>query len=88
MGKDVFYTLRPEPNNPHDSLAIAVDAHWDSSRVIVGYVPRIYAEEISELLDWERPIRVEIICTFYEKNSFERSIRVKTPQLQLTLLNI
>ena len=59
----VEFSLRPEPENEYDPFAVAVDASWSNKRVQMGYVPALYSEEVSELLDWGRNIEVSITLT-------------------------
>ena len=74
----VEFSLRLELENVYDPFAVAVDASWRNRRVQIGYVPALYSEEISELLDWGRDIGVNIRVT-----------RSKTPRrMVLHLLDV
>lgn len=56
----VEFTLRLEPENQFDPFAVAVDAVWGNERVHIGYIPASCAEEVTELFNWGRKIRIEI----------------------------
>lgn len=44
-------SLKPEPNNPHDSFAVKVCYKMEGNQEIeLGYVPRYYSRQLSELI--------------------------------------
>lgn len=57
----VELVLRPEPDNPYDHYAVAVDAQWNNEHVHAGYVPASHSEEVLELLDWGRSIEASVL---------------------------
>ena len=52
--------LRPEPENPYDPFAVAIDAHWSNTQAHIGYIPASHAEEVAELISWGRDIEVMV----------------------------
>lgn len=65
--RTTFFILYREPDNPHDSNAIAVKA-W--GKYPLGYVPRYVAESLAPLLDAGKVSRK---ATFVRKNVSEKS---------------
>jgi len=56
----IRFALRPEPENPYDPFAVAIDAHWSNTQAHIGYIPASHAEEVTELINWGRDIGVTV----------------------------
>jgi len=72
--RSTFFILCREPDNPHDTNAIAVKA-W--GKYPLGYIPKYLAENIAPLLDAGRVSRK---ATFVRKN-----VSTKSPDLPIGL---
>lgn len=53
--------LRREPNNPHDSNAVAVTTQFGST---IGYIPRKNANWVSRVLDEGYAMNASVACLF------------------------
>ncbi len=53
--------LRREPDNPYDPLAVAVFLSKDNELFQLGYIPRIYNDEIASLMDEGQGLLARVI---------------------------
>lgn len=60
QGINVTCRVRPEPNNPFDSKAIAFDCQMDGTWHVIGYVVREALDELHEALKGDKITQVSL----------------------------
>lgn len=68
-----FLVLRREPNNPHDSNAVAVTTQFGST---IGYIPRKNANWVARLLDEGYALSACVACLFDDDRDGDVDVQI------------